>query len=810
MRAFFEELRLAVRVLVKSRGTALLAILSLAVGIGANTAIYSVAKTVLFADLPYAEPDRLVRLWETFTYSGGVGEGSVSVPNLEDWRNGSASFEDLGGYVRRSANLSGGDEPVRVSAAAITGNLFPILGVEPEIGRYFDATDLARGDDRIVVLSHGLWKSMATDGSEIVDGTIRIDGAPYTVIGVMPPSFAFPPRSTTQLWRPLKLSDHDRSARSRHWLNVIGRLTPDAELAGARTELETVAQRLEAAFPESQEGRGVKVEPLLESVVGGVRPALLLLWASIALILLISCGNVANLLLIRTAARDQEFAVRAALGAGRRRLVRQILVEALPLAIASGVLGLVFSRFVVAIIVALPGGIAGRAGAVSIDAGVVAFCLIVSVAAALLSGIVPALGASRVDLRQGLNEAGKGQGQWSRRGPARSALIVAEVALAQIVLIGAVLMVRSFLELQRVDLGLRPDQVVTLRLPLPEARYGEAGQVAGFFERLIERVEAQPGVTDAGVINVLPIQSWGDNGSISLFGREAASRAEQPFAEFRAVSPDYFRALGIPLVEGRFLGNEDRGDGPRVALVNKTMARRYWPDGSPIGERVALGVPAPVDPEAWFTVVGVVGDVKSAGLDAQTRPELYMPFSQFGGRHMSLVIRSNLPSASVVESVRQEVAALDPYLPIFRVKTMHQVVRDFLSDWRSKTVLFGFFAAVALVLTVAGVYGVLAYSVGQKTAEIGLRMALGARQVDIFLLVLRQGLVLSGLGVAIGTVLAVVMGRWLSGQLFGVEPTDVPTLAAAVALLIAVTILACLVPAWRASALAPSRALRVS
>ena len=791
-----QDLRLAVRKLASKPAFTLVAVLSLALGIGANTAIFSVVNTVLLQPLPYPEPDEVVRIWETFLHPGGRGRGSVSVPNLRDWQEQNQVFEAVGGYSMNNYNLMGESSPTWARGAGVTPEVFPLLGVGALMGRTLGLEDAMH--DRVVVLSHALWQSFFGADAGLVGETIRLDGENYSVVGVMPPSFEFPPRSTAQLWTPLVWSEANAASRGNHWMATLARLKAGTDLEAARSDMEAVARRLEEQYP-AQESRSVAIHRLSDSVVARRRPALLALWGAVGFVLLIACGNVANLLLARAASQHREFAVRAALGAGRARLAQQVVLESLLLALAGGTLGLAAGWRAVRSLASMPGTSLPAGQEVAFDVRILAFCIVASFLAALLAGLVPALRASRTNLQDAMKERTSSDGG-SHRDPIRAALVVAEIALALVVLIGASLLVRSFLALQDVDPGVRTESVLTMRVPLPD-KYDSTESIQGFYSRLLDGVEAIPGVTSTGTVNLLPIQDWGWNGNFSVEGQEALPASQQPFAEYRYVGGDYFESMGIALLSGRVFDERDHADAAPVVMINQKAAERYWPGESPVGKRVSF------DSQSWIAIAGVVANVQNRGLRREVSPAIYLPHAQSQLQQMSLVVRTGVEPTTVAEAVRAEVQRIDPEQPVYLVKTMEQVVSTYVSSSRFNGILFSLFGGLALLLAMLGVYGVMSYNVTRRTGEIGLRMALGANRGDVVRMVVRQGLVLAVAGAVAGVVAAGALTRFLKSQLFAVEALDLVSFGVVTALLLVVALLACLVPARRAAAVEPMTAL---
>jgi putative ABC transport system permease protein len=784
--------------LLKHRAFTVVAILTLALGIGANTAIFSVVNSVLLRPLPLGEPERLLSIWESTLQ---FDKGSVSALNLKDWREQNNVLTDLTAYQFGDFSLQEGDHPERVFAAMVSANFFEVLGVSPRLGRAFLAGEDQPGNHRVVVLSDQLWQKAFGADPSVVGRNILLSGESYMVAGVMPPDFQFPSR-TTEIWVPLVYTPEQLKERGNHAFLVVGRLKPDVTLAQAQEQLSTIARRIEQQYPDQQTGRGVRLVPLQEELVQNVRPALLILLGAVGFVLLIACTNVANLLLARAAARHREIAIRRALGAGRFRLIRQFLTESLLLSVLGGALGLLLGKWGVDGLLVLATGLLPRAGEVKLDWRVAGFTLLLSLLTGIGFGLAPALQVSKTDVQEALKEGGSA-GSSQRRSWLRSLLVVAEVASALVLLIGAGLLVKSFMRLQQTSSGLRPENVITLRVTLPEARYGTPRATANFYQQVLERIAALPGVEAAGAINILPLQRTGFNGSVDIEG-QSYPPGQEPLAEFRAATPDYFRALGIPLVTGRLFNAQDHEDAQPVAIVNQTFVNKFLGGGDALGKRVRPGG------IKWMTIAGVVADVKQSGLTRPVMPEIFVPYRQSEGltQSMSLVVRGAGDPSTLVPAIRREVLAVDPNQPVYNVQTMEAVIVKSVSERRLNMLLLTIFAGVAMLLAMVGIYSVMSYTVTQSTREIGIRMALGARPRDVLKLVVGQGLLLTLVGVGLGVVGALGLTRLMESLLFGVKATDPLTFAAVSALLIVVALLACYWPARRATRVDPMIALR--
>ncbi|HSR51125.1 MAG TPA: ABC transporter permease [Acidobacteriota bacterium] len=807
MKRLLQDIRYAFSSSLKAPMTAFLAILSLSLGIGANTAIFSLINTVLLRPLDYPDPDRLVRVSETFHSPRGVSEGVVSVPNLRDWREQADSFQGIAAYhFFRGFNLNDGDTPVVVEGARLEPRMWSVLGVEPRHGRLFREEDLSVGGDKVAVLSYGLWQSRYGGDPEIVGREIGIDGAVHTVIGIMPESFQFPPRSPAQVWKPLTFTDQQAHSRSMHWVGVLARLKPEVALRQAQTEMDGIASLLQQAHPQVLAGRGARVRPVHDWLVQGDREALWTLWAAVGFVLLIACANVANLLLARSVSRRRELAVRAALGAGRLRIIRQTLSESLLLAFGGGLVGLALGDEVLRYLASLPGTSIPQGQPVELDPVVFLFCAAACLLTALLAGLFPAWRVSRMDVAASLKDRTQGASGSMGKDRVRAGLVVAEVALAVVVLVAAGLLLKSYSRLTQVDTGIDSSRLLTVTVPLSVEKYQEGGQITDFYRRLHQRITVLPGVEAVGMINVLPIQNSGWNSNVLVDGMDPAIPVGQrPLVETRSVGGDYFQAMGIPLLEGRLFGFGDR-QAPSQAIVNKAFADHLLEGASPLGRRVALGQAQ--GPQDWIPIVGVVADVSNGGLHSETRPEIYFPFAPRPYSTMSLVVRGSAAPAALAQPVRRVVEEIDPQQPVHRVLPMFEVIFDSVAGRRFNTLLMGVFGLMALLLAVAGVYGLLSYTVGRRTYEFAVRMALGAVKKDVLRLVLSDSLGTVGLGIGLGLFASLWLGDLMANQLYGVGAADPSNMAAVCAVLSVVSLAAALIPARRAARVNPLAALR--
>ncbi|HEY4588380.1 MAG TPA: ABC transporter permease [Thermoanaerobaculia bacterium] len=795
---FRRDVAFSLRSLRRSPAFTLVAMLCLALGIGANAAAFSVLNAVLLRPLPYAEPDRLVRIYETF---GSLTRSSSSFADFHDWQEQSHHFAALAAWVEASLALQGDAGPERIRVVAGTAELFPLLGVRPLLGRTFEPGRKEPGD--VIVLSEKLWRRRFGGEKSVIGRAIQLDGSPYTVVGVMPAAFDFPPSGGADAWGLFDPSPNVRSARGFGFLAVVGRLKPGAPLETAFAELREIAGRLSRQYPV-QAGRGVNVLPLRETVVESSRPALLMLLGAVVLVLLIACANVANLLLARAAVRRREVAIRLALGASRARLVRQLLGESLVLALAGALLGTLLARWLLALLRPLVESALPVAGGIPLDGRVLGFLLAVAVLSGLAFGLAPALQAARGDVRETLSDATAKATAGGREKGFRNGLVVLEIALSLVLLVGAGLLLRGFFRLSGTPSGLVPEGVLTAHISLPDAKV--KGSTVRLFQPLLERVRRLPGVRSAAVVSMLPIQDAWTNGPYQVEGQPPLPVDQRPNAEWRVASPAFFRSLGIPVLHGRDFAETDGGKGIRRVIVNEALARQQFRREDPVGRQLRI------DREAPHTIVGVVGSVRQAGLDVEPLPEIYFPYVQVGAEGMLgdavLVVRTSAAPASLTTAVRQAVWSVDPALPLFKVETMEQVVAESLSRQRLSLWLLALFAGMALVLSAAGLYGVISYLVAQRTREIGVRMALGAQTRDVTRLVLRQGARLTAAGIGLGLLGALAFTRVLASLLYGVSARDPLTFTGIAALLAAVALLATWLPARRAARVEPIVAIR--
>ena len=791
------DIRFAVRQLRKTPGFTLVAILTLAFGIGATSAIFSVVNGVMLRPLPYPDSDRLVRVLEIVPQ---YGRFSVAPANFLDWRQQNTSFERIAAYTGGSDTFIGSEGPERVQMSMVSWDIFELLGVAPAMGRSFKAEEDLPKQNNVIVISHGMWQRRFAADPNILGRSITLSGAPVTIVGVMPSGFFFPSREP-EYWRPIAFNPAN-ATRGGHFISVIARLKPGVSVDQAHSEMKTIAQRLALQYPQNSANESAETIAALDLMVGQIRPMLWTLLAAVGVVILIACANVANLLLVRASVREKEIAIRSAMGAGRGRLVAQMLAESLVLALSGGVLGVALAYLAIGPIQTLGASSIPRVLDVTLDRSVLTFAFVISVATGLLFGLAPAWQVSRGAVGTVLKEGGRSSatagGRW-----VRSTLLVAEVALSIVLLVGATLLLRSFARLTAIDPGFKAENVLTFRVALPQASYPQPHHRVQFFDRLIDRLQGTPGIEAAGMSQVLPLR--GDYVlSFVIQGRPPLPPGQGNSANHRVVSPGYFKALGVPLLRGRLLSDIDTEKSPMVAVVDEAFVTRHFPDEDPIGRGIDIGNGT----DGFYEIVGVVGNVHYDGLDAEADATMYVPFKQDVFSAMAMLIRTSGDPAAQAGTVRQILREIDGTLPAYGITPLEEVVSDSVSQRRFSMLLLGLFALVALFLAAVGLYGVVAYTVSQRTQEIGVRMAIGAQRGDVLRMVLGGGMKLAALGTLIGIAASLAFASYIASLLYGITAFDPASYIVTAAVLLVVAALACFVPARRAMAVDPLVALR--
>jgi len=819
MMTLWQDIKYGARTLLKTPGFTIVAVLALALGIGANTAIFSVVNSVLLRPLPFNEPDRLVAIYDNFLKQDLL-RIDVSVPEFIDYQEQAHSFESLAAYSDFNANLAATDgaEPERIEAQAVTHELFAVLGATPHQGRIFLPEEDQPGRDNVVLIGYGLWQRRFGGNAGVVGQSLSVNGQNMTVVGVMSPGFAFP--QAAELWAPFGFTPEQRAQTQRgsRFLSVVGRLKPDVSVAQAQAEMDATANNIVQRYPQNygsspqKSGWSISVVPLHDVYVGDIRPALLVLLGAVGFVLLIACANVTNLLLARGAAREKELAIRAALGAGRLRVIRQLLTESVLLALVGGAVGLLLAVWGVELLTSLMPDNLSRMGEVRLDGRVLGFTFAVSLLTGVLFGLAPAWQASQSNPNETLKEGGRSGAGGGKRQRVRSALIVSEVALALVLLIGAGLMLKSFGRLLNINPGFNPDYVLTMRVPLPAlpgTTYAEPPARAAFYRQTLTRVAALPGIERVAATSILPLSPTTSSGTTTAENSVVGPNDLAVEADWRWVTPDYFNALDATLVRGRYFAEGDTRETERVAVVDESFARRFYPGEDAIGKRIKRGGFNSQNP--WMKIVGIVRHIKHRRLEADSHVQAYFPYYQDSlPAAMSLVVRARpgTDPASLSVAVRGAVQEVDKNQPVFNVRTMQQIVSESVAQQRLSMLLLAVFAGLALLLAAIGLYGVMAYLVSTRKHEIGIRMALGARAADIFKLVISQGMVLTLIGIGVGLLGAFALTRLMASLLYGVSATDPLTFAVITLLLAGVALLACYIPARRATKVDPIIALR--
>ena len=816
MNPLFQDLHYGVRMLLKHPGVTAIAVLTLALGIGANTAIFSVVNAVLLNPLPYKEPDRLVSLWENVPTHG---RWRASPANFFDWKNQNTVFEDVAAFSASSMTLTGDGEPEQLNGTRVSSGYFAVLGIEPVLGRSFVPEEHERGKGQVVILGHAFWQRRYGGDKGIINKNVTLDGAGYTVVGVMSRGI-YPGWPTTSgritfdeqqqhFWTPMSFTPQWAAVRSSHVLGVLARLKPGISIEQAVTEMNTIGARLEQEHAANK-GEGIIVSQFMNEVVGNVRPALFTLLGAVGLVLLIACANVAGLLLAQHAGRSKEIAIRAALGAGRARLVRQFFLEGVLLSCFGTAAGVALAALGTKVLLQfVPAGVP-RLAQVSLDLRVLGFTMLISLVTCLIFGLIPAWHASKPDLQTALEQSGRTSGPGASRLRFRQVLVVFQVSIAVMLVIGAGLLIKSFWVLQRVDPGFQAEGVLSAGLTLPASKYSEPNQINNFHKQLLERISSVPGVRTASIAYDHPLQSnWLD--VFEIEGSVVAAESRSQSANFIPVGSDYFDTVGVRLAAGRKFAALDDQDHPGVAIVNESFVKHYFPNENTLGQRIRPGPPGRIwqgEKLTSFEIVGIVHDVKLAGLEAPSEPAYYIPASQAPLEDMTILVRTTTDPLSIVGAVRQAVWSIDPNQPISNVSTLEKVVDDSIAQRRLNMLLMGLFGSLAMLLSAVGIYGLLSNAVTQRTQELGIRMALGAQVSDVLKLVLRQGMMLALAGEAIGLVAAFVLTRLIRGLLFGVTPNDATTFIVVAGVLTTVALLACYLPARRATKVDPIEALR--
>lgn len=801
MSLMLQDIRYGIRSLARHPGFTVIALLTLALGIGANTAIFSVVNAVLIRPLPFADPEGIVWLWDTIRPGAPA---PTSLPEFLDWKEQNGSFEYMAAFQGGNMFLDAGDGTEEVPAGIVTPAMFSLFRVNPIIGRTFTDEETLPGRFRVAVLGHSLWQTRFGSDPNVLGRTIQLSGRAYTIIGVMSAGFSFPERA--MLWRPLPI-DPTALDRGPHYLRVVGRLKAGVTRDQAQAEMSTLAARLSQQYPEKTAGHGVKLDSLTDVLVGDIGLSLFILLGAVGFVLLIACANVANLMLARIGGRQREIAVRTALGASRLRIVRQLLTESLMIAVAGGGAGLLLAIWAVSWLVSLGPETIPRVHEISVDARVAGFTLLVSAATGVLFGLAPALQISKPGLTDALKESGRTTAGL-RKNRLRSALVVSEVSLSLVLLVGAGLLIRSFAKLNQIDPGFNADRVLTLGVSLLPNKYPTDEQVATFYSQILERSATLPGVISAAAISDLPFSGSNTSDYFTIEGRPPIAKESEPLTEYRVVTPRYFQSMGIPLLAGRDFSETDTKQSPNVVVINDEFVRRHFGLENPLGHRLKLQGQER-DP---LLIVGVVGNVRHFGLDDQPTADAYVPFLQdplsLNYRSMTIVARTKSDPGAVAGSLRAELTSMDKSLPVYAVKPMTEYVGDSLARRRFNMVLLSAFGGVALVLAAVGIYGVISYSVIQRTHEMGIRMAIGAQRSDVLKLVVRQAMILALAGVVIGLLASWALTRLIKSLLFNVSVTDPLTFAVIAVLMILIALLACLIPARRATKVDPLVALR--
>ncbi len=810
METLLKDTRYAVRMLIKSPAFTLVAVLSIALGIGANTLIFSAINAALLKSLPYKEPDRLALVWGKTIQEGVLDDrNQVSWTDTLDWRNQNSVFEELTNFTNWNPIISGDREAERVPAIQVGDGFFKVMQGEPLMGRVFTAEEQQDGKDFVIVLGYGLWQRRFGGDPEIVGKSVQLNNRPYVIVGVMPADFHPLPSTLVtpegEFYRPIAETYDNEERGSRH-LRAIARLKPGVTVEQAQTEMTVIAKRLEQQYPKNNSNYSVRVTSITEDTVGGIRPTLLALLGAVGFVLLVACANVGNLLLARSASRQKEISIRTALGAGRARIVRQLLTESLLLSVAGGSLGLLVALWGKSAIESLAMEIAPVLTHIEMDVRVLTFTLALSIISGIIFGLAPALHASKTNLNEALKEGGRTANASPGRNRLRNGLVIAEIAITLILLIAAGLLIKTVIRLNHVNTGFNAQNILTLNMQLPFAKYPKRETWTAFYQQVTDRLERLPGVKAVGLTSVLPLSNNFDGRSLAVEDYPKP-RGEELSVDLYVTSPGYLKAMAIQLVSGRLINEQDSENKPPVALINQTMARELWRDVDPVGKRIKFPG-SERNPQEWRTIIGVVEDVSQYGLDKKPPMQIYLPFLQYPTSFNSLVVKTEADPRTVLAAVRNEILAVDKDQAAFNIKTMEELMAQAISLRRFFMLLLVVFATLALLLASIGIYGVMSYSVTQRAHEIGIRMALGARAGDVLKMVIGQGMSTTLMGIACGLAGAFALTRWLESLVFGVSTTDLITFAAVSLLLAAVALVACAVPARRATQVDPVIALR--
>jgi putative ABC transport system permease protein len=800
MHTLLQDLRYGIRGLLKRPGFTAVVVITLALGIGANTTIFSVVNAVLLRPLPFKDSDRLIRVWES-NPGRNWPEFSASAPNYRDWVQQQTAFEHLAAMEYSTFNISGNGQPERIPAGAVTANLFPMLGVTAALGRTFLPEEEQTGHNQVVVLSHGLWQRRFGSDRNLPGQSVRLNGEPFTVVGILPADFEFV--GERQIWTPLNLDPEKqpwRADRTNHTLAIFGKLKPGVTLDQAGADMTAIAARLEQQYAKQNAGWGIRLRTFYDWIIPrDLRVSMMVLLAAVGFVLLIACANVANLLLVLAGTRRREMAIRVALGGSRTRIVRQLVTESLLLAVLGGGAGVLLSLWGVSTVARTTVLNIPRLDEARVDGRVLGFTVGISLLTGLIFGLAPAWRATKLNLTESLKEGGS-KGSTEGRQRLRSVLVTAEIALALILLVGAGLMIRSFSRLQQVQLGFTPEKVLTMQINLPPAKYAAGDPRVNFFDRLLAQLKTVPGVVDAAAVTQPPLSS----GNWGMEVKVEGDTSDAPLsADVRAITPGYFRTMGIPLLQGRDFSEKDRGDSPLTLIISEKLAQTCWPHQNPIGKRFKPGTNNP-----FGEVIGVVGNVRNLRLEDEGRPAFYFSYGHIGMPNLTMVVRTTVPPESLAATMRASVAGLDGELPVFNIRSMDEFVATASGEQRFQTILLGLFSGLSLLLAAVGIYGLMSFLVRQRTHEIGIRMALGANRGHVLRLVVMKGLTLTAFGVIAGVIGAWALTRLMTTMLFGVTPTDLTTYAVVCGVLVLVALLACYIPARRATKVDPLVALR--